>query len=637
MDEQLKKLKKKAAQLPATPGVYLMKDSKGQVIYVGKAKALKNRVGSYFNLAHEDAKTLALLSNIADFEVILTDTEQECLLLECSLIKQHHPRYNILLKDDKGFHYLRVTPPPWSNFYAVKQLANDDAQYLGPYTSAYLVNQAVDGVKKIFRLPQCAKVFPRDIGKGRPCLNHFIKLCQAPCSGKVLQEDYAQCAADALSFLRQGESKAMQELEARMKQAAENLDFETAARLRDSLKAMKALKNKQKVMNTTHPEQDVFAIVRERGKSCLCVLRFKDSKLYDVENFLFPTPANLPAAWRELLLQYYTIRDFVPRRVVIDGTAQQGADHHENLEGIQDEKSCKAHNVYSEAVADLELLTNWMAEKAGHKVSVILPVKGEPLRLVEMCRANAAQHLAQNSGRTGKVTAALDELAAVLGLDTPPARIEAYDISHTGGENAVGGMVVFLDGVPLKRAYKRFQIRHAAAGDDCAAMAEVIERRLKRYIEERDENDDFGTLPDLVLLDGGQNQVNAVLSVVKSLGFTVPAFGMVKDSKHRTRAIAVDGKELSLTVKRQAFTLIGRIQEEVHRFAIAYHRQKRGKSSLAGTLTQIEGIGESRAKKLLKHFKTMKAIREATLDELTAVVGSKAAQSLFGEFKNKNE
>ncbi|MDR1409350.1 MAG: excinuclease ABC subunit UvrC [Oscillospiraceae bacterium] len=622
--QRLRRLKNKANALPLTPGVYLMKDARGQILYVGKAKALKNRVGSYFTSQQHNlmTKVRAMVANVEDFDVILTDTEQECLLLECSLIKQHAPKYNILLKDDKGFHYLRVTPPPWSNFYEAKQIADDGAQYLGPYTSAWLVNQAVDAVKKIFRLPQCAKVFPRDIGKSRPCLNFFIGLCSAPCAGKIKQEAYVQCVADALSFLKQGESKAMEELQNRMEKAAEALDFENAARLRDSIKAMEQLSRRQKVVNSSYKEQDVFAVVREREKSCLCVLRFADGKLTDAEHFIIDTPCgeelpevsrgakigSLPEARRELLLRYYTMREFIPRRIVLDGET-----------------------------ADISLLAAWLSEKAGRKISIALPEKGEALRLVEMCRANAAQYLAQHMGRQGKTTAALDELAGVLGLPTPPTRIEAYDISHTGGAQNVAGMIVFEDGVPLKRAYKRFQIRTVDGADDYASMAEVLRRRLKHYVDEKDKNDGFGCLPDLILLDGGQGQIHAAQPILKEFALPVPLFGMVKDSRHRTRAIALDGGEISLTVKRAAFALVGRIQEEVHRFAIAYHRQKRGKATMSGTLTQIDGIGEGRAKALLKHFKTMQKIRAATVEELAAVPGmtEPAVRAVYNYFNNK--
>ncbi|MDR1805267.1 MAG: excinuclease ABC subunit UvrC [Clostridium sp.] len=602
MDERLRRLKKKANALPLTPGVYLMKNAKGQVIYVGKAKALKNRVGSYFTAQQQNLQTKvrAMVAKVEDFDVILTDTEQECLLLECSLIKQHMPRYNILLKDDKGFHYLRVTPPPWSNFYAAKQLADDGAQYLGPYTSSWLVNQAVDAVKKIFRLPQCAKVFPRDIGKSRPCLNHFIGLCSAPCAGKITVEEYASCVADALSFLKNGESKAMAEMKRRMGAAAEALDFETAARLRDSIKAMEQLSRKQKVVGSAHPEQDVFAVVREKEKACLCVLRFKQGKLSDAEHFIFPNgEQEREEERRELLLRYYTMREGIPRRVVLDG-----------------------------ALADEELLTEWLSQRAGKRVSLVLPEKGEALRLVEMCRANAAQYLAQSMGRQGKATAALDELAAVLGLPSAPARIEAYDISHTGGAQSVAGMVVFKDGVPLKRAYRRFQIKGGGA-DDYAAMEQVLRRRLARYKE--DGGDEFSVLPDLILLDGGQGQVHAVLPVLEEFGLPIPLFGMVKDGHHRTRAIAADGGEIALSSKRAAFTLVGQIQEEVHRFAISYHRQKRGKAALNGTLTQIRGIGEGRANSLLRHFKTMAKIRAASLEELQTAPGmnSLAAKAVY--------
>ncbi|MDR0884017.1 MAG: excinuclease ABC subunit UvrC [Oscillospiraceae bacterium] len=614
MDTRLHRLKDKANALPRTPGVYLMRDARGQILYVGKAKALKNRVGSYFTQQQHThlPKVRAMVEHVEDFDVILTDTEAECLLLENSLIKQHAPKYNILLKDDKGYHYLRVTPPPWSNFYGVHDAMRvkytDGSEFLGPYTSSWLVTQVVDSVKKIFRLPQCAKVFPRDIGKSRPCLNHFIGLCSAPCAGKIRQEDYAQCVADALSFLKQGESAAVAALTERMESAAARLDFETAARLRDNLKAMETLRKKQKVVESTYPKQDVFALVREREKCCLCVLRFQQGKLSDAEHFLIDTPDELPEARHELLLRYYAMRNPVPPRIVLDGE-----------------------------LAEEEILLPWLREKAGRKVAIVLPEKGEPARLVEMCRSNAAQYLAQHMGRAGKTTAALDELASVLGLSVPPKRIEAYDISHTGGAQSVAGMVVFQDGAPYKKAYKRFSIKTVQGNDDYASMAEVLRRRLTHYLAEKDQNDGFGVLPDLILLDGGAGQVHAVLPVLQELSLPVPLFGMVKDGRHRTRAIAADGGEIALSFKRAAFTLVGQIQEEVHRFAIAYHRQKRGKATLSGTLTQIPGIGEGRAKALLRHFKTMTAIRAASLEELTAAPGmtKSSAEAVFAQFRDK--
>lgn len=607
MNEKLDRLHKKALSLPQTPGVYIMKNKANKIIYVGKAKALKNRVSQYFTQRQHtlDIKVQRMVEAAQDFDYILTDSEFEALVLECSLIKQHAPKYNILLKDDKGYRYIRVTGGEWPNFYAVKRKDDDGATYIGPYINAYAVINAVDEAKKIFRIPQCNKVFPRDIGKERPCLHHFIRQCSAPCARKIDRESYTQAVTDALAFIRGGESKTLEALHARMEAAVEALDFEQAAKLRDSIRAIERTREKQKVVVSTYPEQDVFALVCEAQVACLAVLRFQDGRLYDSEHFMIEKPENLEDARRELLQQFYAIRDFVPRRITLDGPAQQS-----------------------------ELLEEWLSQKAGRRVQITVPEKGEQKQLVQMCRSNAVQQLAQRSGRSAKSTAALDELATLLRLPAPPQYIEAYDISHHGGDAIVAGMVVFVDGKPSKRNYKRFSLRDMDSPDDYAALAQVLTRRFLRYEQEKDAEEGFGRLPDLILLDGGIGQVHAVQPVLAQMGITVPLFGMVKDSRHRTRAIAADGGELALGSKRQAFTLVSTIQEEVHRWAIDYHRKKR-QGSISSTLTAIPGVGESRAKTLMSHFKTIQAIREATLEQLQAVPGmpKPVANAIYTAFR----
>lgn len=594
----LQELRKKAMSLPLTPGVYLMKNKSGEIIYVGKAKALKNRVSQYFGSPHNHTvKVRRMVENVFDFDYIMTDSEFEALVLECSLIKQHSPKYNILLKDDKGYHYIKVTPGPWSNLYAVKQKVNDSSYYIGPYTGAFSVNNAVDEAKKLFMLPQCNKQFPRDCGKGRPCLNHAIGRCCAPCTGKVPQQQYSEAVEQAVSFIINGSAPVIEELTQKMEKAAENLEFEKAAKLRDRIRAIQKVGEKQKVVSAAVKEQDVFAIVGAAdgdtsAKACLSVLRFSDSKLYDSEHFIIDMPEDLPQARHELLRDYYAMRPQIPPRIEIDGD-----------------------------MADTPLMEQWLTSLRGKKVSIVCPQKGEQKKLVEMCRSNAAQKLALYLGKAGKTTAALDELGTLLGMKTPPDYIESYDISHTAGSDNVAGMVVFRSGVPYKKAYRRFAIKGFTGQDDYASMAEVMERRLERYEAEKDSGEGFGRLPDLILLDGGQGQVNAVKTVMVRHGIDIPLFGMVKDSHHRTRAIAADGGEISLTSKRAAFTLVGTIQEEVHRFAIGYHRQKHGKNALTSALTGIEGIGPARASALLRQFKTLKAVSEASVEELAAVKG----------------
>ena len=611
MEDSLQKLREKSMRLPQTPGVYLMKNAKGEIIYVGKAKALKNRVSTYFGgQSNQYIKVAKMIEKVADFDYILTDSEFEALVLECSLIKQHMPKYNILLKDDKGYHYIKITKGPWPSITAVKQKLDDGAEYIGPYTSFYTVSKAVDEALKIFRLPQCSKKFPADFHKSRPCLNFFIQQCDAPCAGKIRQSAYNEAVSEAINFLKGGSAPALKDLQQRMEVAAENLEYEKAGRLRDTIAAIKRMNEKQKVVAAGVREQDVFAIVqgsaqddsRTSDKACMAVLRFAAGRLFDSEHFIFDNPENLPAARHELLRSFYMMRDSIPPRIAIDGE-----------------------------VEDAPLIAEWLSAKAGRKVIITEPQKGKQAELMALCRANAAEKLANSLGRVGKDTAALDELARLLGLPSPPEYIEAYDISHTAGSDNVAGMVVFKNGLPYKAGYKRFMIKGFEGQDDYASMAEVLTRRFQRYTDNKSSGEGFGKLPDLILLDGGQGQVGAVLPVLAQFGLTIPLFGMVKDNRHRTRAIAQGGGEIALNSKRAAFTLVATIQEEVHRFAVTYHRKKRKTSSLAGTLTSIDGVGKVTAKALLGHFKTMKAIKTATIEQLTQVKGMSArvAENIF--------
>ncbi|MDR3313787.1 MAG: excinuclease ABC subunit UvrC [Oscillospiraceae bacterium] len=598
MNLQLPELRKKAMALPLLPGVYLMKDSKGGVIYVGKAKVLKNRVSQYFGSpTNHDEKVRAMVERVAAFDYIVVDSEFEALVLECSLIKQHAPKYNILLKDDKGYRYIRCTGGAWPVLSVAKQKHEDGAEYLGPYTNGYAVNPVMEEVRQIFRLPDCSKCFPRDVGKGRPCLRYFIELCAAPCARKISREAYAQSVADAVEYIRRGSSQSIVLLRAEMEQAAEALDFERAARLRDRIKAMEALREKQHVVSITVEEQDVFALAAEQSQACWAVLRFRGGRLAESEHFFLERPESFPEARQELLERYYAMRgEDLPRRVLLDDEA-----------------------------TGMELLAQWLGAQAGHRVPVQTAQRGEPLRLVELCRKNALEKLAQRTGRQSKSIAGLEELASLLGLPAPPEYIEAYDISHTGGSDNVAGMVVFQGGTPLKAAYKRFAIKSFTGQDDYASMAEVLTRRFSRWQEEKETGEGFGRLPDLILLDGGIGQVHAVEPVLHAFGLTVPLFGMVKDGRHRTRAIASGGGEIAFNATRQAFALVTTIQDEVHRFAVAYHHQKHQKRSLSSALTEIPGIGETRAKNLLREFKTMKAIGEADEATLAKAKGMNAA------------
>jgi len=602
-----KELRKKAMALPLNPGVYIMKNKDKKIIYIGKAKALKNRVSSYFGShSNHSLKVIRMVENVDDFDYILCDTEFEALVLECSLIKQHMPKYNILLKDDKGYNYIKVTKEEFPRIKECYRMDDDNATYIGPFISNFSVKKAVEETRRIYKLPDCNKKFPRDWGKSRPCLNGFMGLCCAPCNAAVTKEEYIQNINDAVAFLKGGSVKAVKDMTAKMQEYSENLEFEKAAKLRDRIKAIKNLEEKQKVVSINVPEEDVFALVDSGKKACFDVLRFKNGRLYDTEHWLIDSVDSHAEARFELIERYYSMRDYIPSRIAVDGE-----------------------------IAEEELLHQHLESLRGKKLDIIHPQKGEHLAIVNMCIKNANEHLAQNQGRLGKEMAALEELATLLGLPKPPEYIESYDISHTFGADNVAGMVVFHNGRPMKSAYKRFSIKGFDGQNDVGSMNEVLERRFKHYYEDG-EDSTFKIKPDLILLDGGQPQVNAVLPVIAQMKIDVPVFGMVKDNKHRTRAIAFDGGEIQINSHRSAFTLVSNIQEEVHRFAITYHHKKHQKSTFSSGLMKIDGIGEKKAKALLKHFKTVAKIRNASVDELCSVEGisPRNAQDIAKYYQN---
>ena len=593
--EKKKELRRKAMKLPLSPGVYLMHDKSGQIIYIGKAKALKNRVSQYFGSEkNHDNKVRRMVSHVDWFEYIVCDSEFEALVLESSLIKQNQPKYNILLKDDKGYSYIRVSPGPWPRMTEVKKVEEDGAKYIGPYMSSWSIKQTIDSARKIFRLPDCSRKFPQDFGKGRPCLNYYIKQCCAPCRGRVSEEEYNEAFQEAMDFIKGGSSASVKVLTERMEQAAENLEFELAARLRDRINAIEMMGARQKVVASRVEEQDVFALAQGETHTAFEVFRFTGNRLSDRESFLTEGCQPDPEARSEFLRQYYAIRDRVPPLVVLDGE-----------------------------VEDEELLVRWLSEKRGKTVRLLVPQRGDQAQLVQMCRKNAAESIARQTGGSGRDASALDELRRLLGLEKAPAYIESYDISNLAGGENVAGMVVFENGRPLKSAYRKFKIKTVEGQDDYGSMREVIRRRFQEYYacQEKGEAEGFGRLPDLILLDGGKGHVAAVQPLLEEMGIEVPLFGMVKDDRHRTRAIAQGGGEIAISSYRRAYTLVSSIQDEVHRFAIGYHRQQRKKSAISSTLTSIPGIGEARAKALLKHFKTVTAVSEADLAELEGAPG----------------
>lgn len=607
MNPKMSQLRKKAMALPLLPGVYIMHDKSGKIIYIGKAKALKNRVSQYFGSQNNHAeKVRRMVDNVDDFEYIITDSEFEALILECSLIKQHTPKYNILLKDDKGYSYIRISSGDWKKLSYTLQKKDDGAEYIGPYKSSYYVKNAVDEANKIFMLPTCNRQFPRDCGKGRPCLNYHIKQCMAPCTGRVRLKDYNENLNRALEFLRGGSTNSIKKLTEEMETAAENLEFERAASIRDIIKSVRKMSDKQKVVATKIDDGDVIAGFSDDGKTCYQVFRFEGGRLFDRESFVFDSGES-ESETEEFLLRYYTLRDSVPKSIAID----------REFDGMEE-------------------IAEWLSQKHGSKVGITVPQRGDRAQLVAMCKSNAAETLAQKKGATVREYNVLEELRDLLGLKKLPEYIESYDISNLAGGENVAGMVVFENGRPLKSAYRKFKIKTVVGQDDYGSMREVIRRRFEEY-RTAEKPEGFGRLPDLILLDGGKGHVGAIRPLLREMGIDVPVYGMVKDDKHRTRAITEDGGEIAIQSTRAVFTLVSSIQDEVHRFAIGYHRQQRKKATISTTLTSIPGIGETRAKALMKHFTTIRAISEATEEMLEETPGmnAPAARAVYRYFHSE--
>ncbi len=604
IDEVLiQRLRDKARALPEEPGVYIMRNKAGEIIYIGKAKVLRNRVSSYFtNLKNHLPKVYRMVENVKNFDFIITASEFEALVLECSMIKQHTPKYNILLKDDKGYSYIKITNESYPRLLAVMQKAEDKSRYIGPYLSHYVVKQTVDEARKAFLLPSCQRRFPQDFGKGRPCLNFHMKQCIGLCKGNVTQPEYGELVSQAVDFIEGGTVHSIAQLTARMEEASERLEFEKAARFRDRINAITRITDKQRVILTKEENQDVIALIQGVDDTAAVLMKFRGGRLVDKEDFLLGETADIAEARGEFLARYYQPDNDIPPRVAMDGET-----------------------------ADLALLQQLLSERAGHKVEISTPQRGEQLKLVETARLNAAQQLTQMGRRTGRELAALDELARLLGLPRPPSHIEAYDISNIGSDTIVGGMVVFQDGRPQKSLYKRFAIRDTNGPDDYKSMAQMLERRFVHYLDEKGSGTSFAILPDLILIDGGKGHLAVALGVLHKLGLDIPAFGMVKDDKHRTRAIASDNGEIAISANRSAFTLISGIQNEAHRFSVEYSHKKHKTASFELSLRTVSGIGPSRAKALFKAFKTMSAMKLATLEKLADVKGMsvKTAQALY--------
>ena len=607
--ERLEQLRKKTLTLPLEPGVYRMRGKGGEIIYIGKAKSLKNRVSSYFrSVEKHHPKVYRMVENVQDFDYIVTDSEFEALVLECSLIKLHRPKYNILLKDDKGYSYIKITKEDYGRITAEKQKSDDGALYLGPYMSGLVVKETVDEAVKAFRLPTCGRSFPADIRKARPCLNYHIKQCMGVCTGRVSVGEYREAMQEAMDFIKNGGSQSMESLQRKMEQAAEALDFEKAARCRDRIHAIQRVTDQQKVVAYNHKSLDVIAAVQAEDTVYLAVLIFRDGRLRDKRSYSFDFFESVENVLEGFLLGRYDGGDDLPAELFLD----------RDLPGR-------------------EMVSRLLGEQNGKKLTITVPQKGQPMQLVEMARNNAAQELSQRVSRTGKELTACDQLGRMLGLPATPLYIEAYDISHIGGQTIVGGMVVFEKGRPQKKLYKRFTIKEQQGPDDYAAMEEMLTRRFARLLAQEGDVG-FRTRPDLLLIDGGEGHVGVAKTVLERLGLEIPVFGMVKDSRHRTRAIAQQGGEIAISQSRGVFALVTAIQDEVHRYSIEYSRSSHRKSGMATRLLAVEGIGEARANALFKAFKTYKAMTEATQEELATVKGmnTAAAQALYNFLHEKD-
>lgn len=598
-------LKEKAHSLPLKPGVYIMQDAKNEVIYVGKAKALKNRVSQYFaDLASHTEKTRAMVSQIDHFDVIIADSEFEALVLECSLIKRHQPRYNILLKDDKGYPYIRLTVrEEYPKFSLANRPAEDGARYFGPYGSRGATQDIIEAIQSALRLPKCRKKFPRDIGKERPCLYYRMGQCDGYCRPEMDQSRYKENIDQAIRLLEGKYEEVCDDLRAEMEQAAEELRFERAAELRDRIAAMELLGKRQKVVAGSLSDTDVVGFHRGEAKSCFVVLHFVDGDLAAKDMDLIETPVEEAKedTVSALVKQYYGGRSALPRQILLPCD-------------IEDEVP----------------VTRMLSEACGHRVALMTPQRGAKMDLIRLANKNAVEEVERATSREERQSKLMEALGRMLGLSEPPKRIEAYDISNTGDTNIVASMTVFIDGRPLKRDYRHFKLKDMVHADDYGSMEQVLTRRFRRYL---DGDEKFGDLPDLLFIDGGENHAKVAVRVLEEVGLSIPVFGMVKDDRHRTRALVdPDGNEIGIQQIPAVFALVGRIQEETHRFAIEFQRLQQSKGVKGSALDQIPGVGEKRRNDLLRHFKSIKNIKAASLAALEEAVPRNTARAVYDHF-----
>ena len=598
-------LKDKALTLPYAPGVYIMRDKSDKVIYVGKAKKLKNRVSQYFqDTSSHSPKTRIMVSKIHNFDVIVAASEFEALVLECSLIKRHMPKYNILLKDDKGYPYLRINMKDvYPSISMVSKLADDGADYYGPYGGRSVTHDVMETIRLMLKLPACNKQFPRDIGKERPCLNYHMNQCEGWCQPNKTCTQYRETMMQAKELLRGNYKGVADQIRKQMLEAAENLEFELAASLRDRLQAVENLGQKQLVTAGTLADTDVAGYGETETKACFAVLHFSGGNLLDKEYEVFPKPDDKVEAVASLLKQYYLSRGLTPKRVLLPFDVEDG-----------------------------ELFAELLEQKFGKRPKLHVPQRGDNLRLVELACKNAYEEALRVTGKEERMNAVLSILGKMLAIGLPE-RIESYDISNISGTDIVASMVVFCNGKPSKQDYKRFKLENLANQDDYASMHQVLKRRFAHY---KAADKGFAEAPDLLLIDGGVNHARVAVTALQELEISFPVFGMVKDERHRTRALVTpEGQEIRIDNNQSIFSLIGNIQEETHRFAITYHRQLRSKRLKYSELDGIPGIGPKRKQDLLRQFKSLSAIGKATLPELERLLPKDTAAAVYRHFRKK--
>ena len=608
IEEELKKL-------PAKPGVYLMHDEKDQIIYVGKAISLKNRVRQYFQTSrNKGVKIEQMVTHIKRFEYIVTDSELEALVLECNLIKEHRPKYNTMLMDDKGYPFIKVTTnEAYPRIMLAREIKKDKAKYFGPYTSATAVKDTIDLIRKLYQIRSCNRNLPKDIGKERPCLNYHIKQCKAPCQEYISEEEYGKSIDEAIRFLNGHYDSILKDLEQKMQDASENMEFEKAIEYRELLNSVKQIAQKQKITDSSGEDRDILAVAKDSEDAVVQVFFIRGGRLIGRDHFFLRNASedSKSKILESFIKQFYAGTPFIPSELMLQ-----------------------------EEIEEREILEQWLSKKKEQKVRIKVPKKGEKEKLVELARTNAALVLNTDKERLkreeGRTIGAVKEIEKLLGL-SGIVRMEAYDISNTSGFASVGSMIVYEKGKPKRNDYRKFKIKSVQGPDDYASMEEVLTRRFRHGLEELENGEDMGSFtvfPDLILMDGGRGQVNVALEVLEKLNLQIPVCGMVKDDSHRTRGLYYNNMEIPIDRHSEGFKLITRIQDEAHRFAIEFHRKLRSQGQVHSILDEIEGIGPARRKALMKHYASIDEIKNASVEELKILpsMNEKSAKEVYRFF-----